>query len=232
MQNSHRSALPLNLQHLRTFQALAQLESFSRAGEQVCLSQSAVSRHIGALEDSLGLRLFERVGRRAVLTSAGRVLRTRLDALMREADTLPRVVKDLSEGVQGDIRIGACITAANALLAPLLGLYRRKYPEVGLGLQPGSSVGILESLRRGEIDLAFVTSDRLPPEATTLAEIPDELVLIAAPNHKLCFRRGLKPRDLSGCDFIQREAASDTRAVVAHWFEAEGIQARNLMGVW
>lgn len=232
MQNSHRTTLQMNLQHLRTFQALARVENFSRAGEQVGLSQSAVSRHIGALEDSLGLRLFERVGRRAVLTSAGRVLRTRLDALMREADTLPRVVKDLSEGVQGDIRLGACITAANSLLAPLLGLYRRKYPEVGLGLQPGSSAGIVESLRRGEIDLAFVTSDRLPPEAATLAEIPDELVLLAARNHKLSLRRGLKPGDLSGCDFIQREPASDTHATVTHWLEAEGVQVRNLMGVW
>lgn len=232
MRNLHRSLLQLDFQHLRTFQTLARVENFSRAGEQVGLSQSAVSRHIRALEDSLGLRLFERVGRRAVLTSAGRVLRARLETLMREADTLPRVLKDLSEGVQGDVRIGACITAANALLPPVLGLYRQKYPEVGLALQPGSSARVIENLRRGEIDLAFVASDRLPSDATTLAEIPDELVLIAAPNHKISLRRGLKPGDLSGCDFIQREPTSDTRALVAHWFEAEAVQVRNLMDVW
>ena len=232
MLNSHNTSRDLNLQHLRTFQALARLENFSRAGEEVGLSQSAVSRHIGALEDSLGLRLFERVGRRAVLTSAGRILRAHLDALIREADTLPRVLKDLAEGAQGDIRIGACITAANSFLPRVLGLYRHKYAEVGLALQPGSSVRIVEMLRRGEIDLGFVASDRLPSDATTLAEIPDELVLIAARNHKLSLRRGLKPGDLSGCDFIQREPASDTHATVAHWLEAEGVRVRNLMGVW
>jgi DNA-binding transcriptional LysR family regulator len=232
MQISHRTILQLNFQHLRTFLTLAHVENFSRAGEQVGLSQSAVSRHIRALEDSLGLKLFERIGRRAVLTSAGRILQARMEALMREADMLPRVLKDLSEGIQGDIRIGACITAANALLPQVLGLYRQKYPDVGLALQPGNSAGIVENLRRGEIDIAFIASDRLPSDVTIVAEIPDELVLFAAPNHQMSLRRGLKPQDLSDCDFIQRETPSDTHAMVSHWLEAEGIEVRNLMDVW
>jgi len=64
MQVPHRSLLPLNFQHLRTFLASARVENFSIVGEQVGLSQSAVSRHIRAMEDSLGMRLFERFGRR------------------------------------------------------------------------------------------------------------------------------------------------------------------------
>jgi DNA-binding transcriptional LysR family regulator len=232
MQISHRTLLQLNFQHLRTFLALARVENFSRVGEQVGLSQSAVSRHIRALEDSLGMRLFERIGRRAVLTSAGRILRTRLETLIREADTLPRVLKDLSEGIQGDLRIGACITAANALLPQVLGLYRQKYPQVGLALQPGNSAGIVENLRRGEVDIAFVVSDRLPSDVIALAEIPDDLVLFAAPGHRIALRRGLRPEDLSDCDFIQREDPSDTHAMVTRWLGAEGIEVRNLMDVW
>jgi len=232
MHISHRTLYQLNFQHLRSFLTLARLENFSRTGEQVGLSQSAVSRHIRALEDSLGMRLFERIGRRAVLTSAGRILRTRLGTLMREADTLSRVLKDLSEGIQGDLRIGACITAANALLPQVLGLYRQKYPDVGLALQPGNSADIVENLRRGEIDFAFVALDRLPSDVTVLAEIPDDLVLFAAPNHQLSLRHELKPRDLSDCDFIQRETPSDTHAMVTGWLEAEGIEVRNLMDVW
>src|SRR5512136_945566 len=139
MQISHRTISQLNFQHLRTFLTLARLENFSRTGEQVGLSQSAVSRHISALEDSLGVRLFERIGRRAILTPAGRILRARMETLMREADALPRILNDLSEGIQGDLRIGACITAANAVLPQVLGLYRQKYPNVGLLLQPGNS---------------------------------------------------------------------------------------------
>lgn len=96
---TEHSSLP-DLDHLRTFLALARLENFSRAGEQIGLSQSGVSRRIRLLEESLGLRLFERIGRRAILTSAGRTLRARLETLMREAETLPRLLRDLAEGAR------------------------------------------------------------------------------------------------------------------------------------
>jgi DNA-binding transcriptional LysR family regulator len=230
MQSQHSSLPDIDLRHLRTFVALAELGNFSRTGERVGLSQSAVSRHIRGLEDALGVRLFERLGRRAVLTSAGQTLRTRLEILMREADSLPRVIRDLAEGVRGDVRIGASITAANAILPPLLGAYRRRYPRVALALEPDNSARVLEVLARGEIDLAFVGSDALPPGASVLAEIPDEVLLIAPRTHPFAGRR-VRSADLAGCDFIQRDAASDTRALVARWFQAEGVQPRTVMEV-
>ena len=195
------------------------------------LSQPAVSRHVRAMEDAAGVRLFERLDRRAVLTSAGEALRTRLETLMREADALPRVIRDLAEGVHGDVRIGATITAANAILPSLLGEYRRSYPSVELALQPGSSARVLEMMARGEIDLALVGSTTLPSQAAVLAEIPDEVLLVAAREHALAGRR-VKPADLRGCEFIQREPASDTRALVTKWFQAEEVQVRTVMDVW
>ena len=230
MQNQHRKLPDIEFQHLRTFLALAESGNFSQTGRHVGLSQSAVSRHILALEDSLGLRLFERLGRRAVLTSAGKALRTRLESLIREAESLPRMLRDLAEGVQGEVRMGASITAANAILPPLLGDYRRRYPAVELALQPANSARVFETLTRGEVDLAIVGSDDLPSRATVLAEIPDEVLLVAPREHPFAGRR-MKPGVLAGCDFIQREPTSDTRALVAHWFRAEGVQLRNIMEV-
>lgn len=231
MQNAHRTGpLDIDFRHLRTFLTLARLGNFSQTGREVALSQSAVSRHIRALEDTLGLRLFQRLGRRAVLTSAGHTLRTRLATLMREAESVPRVIRDLAEGVRGDIRIGASITAAHAILPPLFGAYRRRYPDVAVTLQPGNSAHALETLARGEIDLAFVGSDALPPGTHVVAEIPDQIVFIAPRAHPLAGRR-LRPADLAGCDFIQRDAASDTRALVDRWFQAERVQPRTVMEV-
>ena len=232
MQKTHRMLGQLNLQHLHTFQSLARIQNFSRVGEQVGLSQSAVSRHIRALEDSLGLRLFDRIGRRVVLTPEGKVLRSRLEALAREADALPGLLQDLSAGVRGDLSIGACITAANAFLPSVLGRFRQQYPSVALGFRPSSTEDSIDSLRRGEMDLAFVAADRLPPEVTTLAEIPDDLVLISGPKRKHSPRRALKPGALSDLEFIQREESSDTRALLTRWLEAEGIVVRDVMDVW
>lgn len=230
MHNQHRNLPYIDFQHLRTFLALAQFGNFSQTGQQVALSQSAVSRHIRALEDSLGVRLFDRLGRRAVLTSAGQALRTSVETLMREAESLPRLLRDLAEGVRGEVRIGASITVANAVLPPLLGDYRRRYPAVELALQPGNSVRVFEALARGEVDLAIAGSDALPPKTAVLAEIPDEVLLVAPRAHPLAGRR-VKSSELAGCDFIQRESASDTRALVAHWLQAEGVQLHNIMEV-
>jgi LysR family transcriptional regulator, low CO2-responsive transcriptional regulator len=231
MQPPNSSLPDIDFRYLRTFLALARFGNFSETGRQVGLSQPAVSRQVRAVEDALGVRLFERLGRRAVLTSAGQALRTRLETLMREADSLPRLIRDLAEGVHGDVRIGATITAANAILPSLLGEYRRSYPSVELALQPGSSARVLEVLTRGEIDLALVGSDTLPASVTVLAEIPDAVLLIAARDHRFAGRR-VKPADLEGCEFIQREPASDTRTLVSRWLQTEGVHVRNVMDVW
>lgn len=231
MQSSHRPVCDLQFEHLRTFLTLADFGSFSRTGDQIGLSQSAVSRHIRALESALGSRLFERLGRRAVLTSAGNVLRTRLETLMREAETLPRIIRDLTEGVRGELRIGACVTAANSILPMLLGRYRRQYPEVQITLRPGSNQKAVEGLRRGDLDLGFVSSDAVPSTLNVLAEIRDEVVLIAGRKDPL-LRGRIRPSDLSGRDFIQREPASDTRSLASRWFDAHGIEPRIAMDMW
>jgi DNA-binding transcriptional LysR family regulator len=230
MQKQHSNPLALDFRHLRTFLGLAQVANFSETGRRLGLSQSAVSRHIRALEETLGLRLFERLGRRAVLTSAGRALHTRLQTLMREAESLPRVISDLAKGVVGDLRIGASVTAANAILPAVLGAYRRRYPSVELALQPSNSARVLEILGRGEIDLAFVGCETLPSGMSALAQIPDEVVLIASREHSFAGQR-ITLEDLKSCDFIQRDAESDTRALVASWFRAEGVHPRTVMEV-
>jgi DNA-binding transcriptional LysR family regulator len=231
MMHKMHSRLPdIDFSHLRTFLALTKVANFSETGRQLGLSQSAVSRHIRGLEEMLGVRLFERLGRRAVLTSAGRALRTRLQTLMREAESLPRAIRDLAQGVRGDLRIGASVTAANAIVPPVLGAYRRQYPNVELALQPSNSARLLETLGSGEIDLAFVGCEAPPQGVTVLAEIPDEIVLITSRAHPFAGRR-IRQEDMRGCDFIHRDVGSDTRAMVEQWFRAESVQPRTLMEV-
>jgi DNA-binding transcriptional LysR family regulator len=92
-------------------------------------------------------------------------------------------------------------------------------------------VRVLEGLARGEVDLAMVGSSALPSHVALLAEIPDDVLLVAAREHPLAGRR-VKPADLNGREFIQREPASDTRALVATWFQAQHVQVRTVMDVW
>lgn len=231
MRGSNSDVPAIDFRYLRTFLALAEIGNFSETGRRVGLSQPAVSRHVRAIEDSVGLRLFERLGRRAVLTPAGEALRSRLETLMREAESLPRLIRDLADGVHGAVRVGATITAANAILPPLVGEFRRIYPSVELSLQPGSSARVIDALTRGETDLALVGASALPAHVGVLAEIPDELVLVVANDDPLA-RRRVRPAELSGLPFIQREPASDTRTLAAEWFQREAVQVRTVMDVW
>lgn len=231
MQDQHSNVLAnVDFRHLRTFRALAQISNFSAAGRLLGLSQSAVSRQIGALEQALGVRLFERLGRRAVLTFAGNALRMRLERLMREAESLPRLLADLTEGVHGELRIGASTTAANTIVPTLLAAYHRRYPQVRLALETNNSVRVLESLERGAIDVGFLGVDMLPEPISLLAELPDELILIASPRHPFA-RRRLSSDDLKNCDFIQRDVGSHTRTLVDHWFDAQRVRPRTVMEV-
>jgi len=90
---------------------------------------------------------------------------------------------------------------------------------------------VLETLVRGEVEIGFVAVDSVPSHATALAEIRDDLVLVAGATHRLC-RRRLRPADLTGCDFIHRESSSDTRRLVTRWLERNRIQVRTLMDIW
>lgn len=231
MQIMHNTKLPdIDFRHLRAFLALAQIGNFSATARTLAVSQSAVSRQILALEAALGVRLFERLGRRAVLTFAGNALRARLERLVREAESLPRLIADLSEGVRGELRIGAATTPANTIVPALLIAYRRRYPEVRLALEINNSERLLESLQRGVIDVAFVAAKTVPPAILLLAETPDELVLIASPSNPLT-HRPLKPEDLCDCEFIERLSGAHTRTVVEQWFQSQRVQPRSRMEV-
>jgi DNA-binding transcriptional LysR family regulator len=231
MQDQHRTQLPdIDFRHLRTFVALAQVGNFSAAGRTLGLSQSAVSRQIGALEMAFSMRLFDRLGRRARLTFAGNALRARLERLMREAESLPRALADLREGVQGELRIGASTTLANTVVPPLLSTYRRKFPQVRLALENSTAPRLFESLERGAIDIAFTATEALPSAITVVAELPDELVLIASQSHPLAKKR-IAIEELRNCDFIQRDSGSHTRQLVELWFQAERVQPRTAMEV-
>jgi DNA-binding transcriptional LysR family regulator len=215
---------------VRTFLALVEIGNFSAAGGALGLSQSAVSRQIGALEEALGVRLFERLGRRAVLTSAGVVLRARLERLVREAESLPRLIADLDTGLRGELRIGASTTPANTVVPQLLSAYHRRYPRVTLTFQIAGGGRIVENLERGAIDIGFFGAEALPPSVSVVAEIADQLIFIAAPAHPLA-RKRLTPKDLESCDFIQRDPGSHTRSMVEQWLQAQHARPRTILDV-
>lgn len=222
----------MNLAQVATFLAVARTESFTKAGRQVHLSQSAVSRQIQDLEKSLCVQLFERFGSRVFLTTAGRTLRDEAPRLLRQVEKMRQQLKDIGQGNSGDIRVGVTVSVANTFLAPVLARFRQGNRSANLSLQLGHSLALLENLRQNEIDVAIVGSPADRADLEVCLRIHDELVLVAAPDHPLAEKKELSPNRLDGVEFIFREFGSDSRALVEKWLEKRGVVVKTLMALW
>jgi LysR family transcriptional regulator, cyn operon transcriptional activator len=157
MQNCYGGAA-MNLRHLRAFAAIADAGGFVRAAAGLNLSQPALSRQIHALEDELGVSLFDRVGRRVQLTSEGEDLLRRGRRLLAEADSLGERARLLRGGETGILRIGATPQVIENLLANFLIQYRRRHPRVEVHLVEDGGVRLHGRLERGDVHLALTAT--------------------------------------------------------------------------
>jgi LysR family transcriptional regulator, low CO2-responsive transcriptional regulator len=233
MSMSHDTGNPnVNLEQLETFLAVARLKSFTKAAPQVHRTQSAVSRQIQELERSLGVPLFERLGKQVLLTDAGRMLQHDAPLLLQQSETLRGRLRDIGQGVTGEIRIGATVTAANTFIPDVLAQFRRRYPDVRLNLFPGQSSRLVRRLRRNELDVAVLGSSVEEADLTTLLHVPDQIVMVASPDHPLTRKRSIRPEQLAGEELILRESGSDSRDLVERWFESQQVSIKMLMDLW
>src|SRR5262245_45817980 len=152
----------MNLQHLRTFIAIADAGGVHRAASHVNLSQPAASRQIQALESELGERLFDRVGRGIQLTSAGEDLLRRGRRVLAEVSAFTERAAVLRKGKSGILRVGATPMVIENTLVPFLGTYRRGHPGVEVQLLEDGGLRLPDRLGDAEIQLALtvVVDDR------------------------------------------------------------------------
>src|SRR5947209_11686335 len=175
----------MNLQNLRVFLKVAELEHITRASEELGLSQPAVTKTIQSLEHDIGLELVERQGRRIALTHAGRVLQNytrQMFALEREMEEALATLRDV-EG--GEVTLAANTTTGVYLLPPIVAQFRARYPQVNLHIAILNSHEIVEETLNWHLDFGLVEGNpaMLPPGLVVLPFSSDELVLIVAPNH-------------------------------------------------
>jgi DNA-binding transcriptional LysR family regulator len=201
----------VSLHQLGVFRTVARHESFSRAAEELYISQPAVSAHVRELERLYGVDLFEQVGRRVRLTEAGRLLEEYADRLLALVEESRRALDELKGVAQGHLAVGASTIPGAYFLPEALGHFQQQHPGVEVAFRIGDTHQVLGMLRRGEVELAVVGESR---EETGLLLRPyrsDELVLVAAPGHRWA-RDGLGDvAELAREAFIMRERGSSTR---------------------
>jgi DNA-binding transcriptional LysR family regulator len=222
--------MPFSLQLLRVFVAVAHRQSFTRAAEQLGLTQPGVSKSIRELERQAGTRLVERIPTGVRLTEAGTVLLAHARAILAEERAAEDAMHALSGLGRGSLRIGASPTIATYLLPAFVHAFSVRHPAIELRLQTATSKAVAAALLARELDIGLAEAP--VPEDARLRVVPwreDELVVIAAPSHALAPQAPIPLSALADELVVLRESGSGTRRTVLDLLAAHGVVPRRTL---
>jgi DNA-binding transcriptional LysR family regulator len=218
----------LNPDHLRTIAEVIAQGSFTRAAKRLNLAQPTVSLQVRELEARLGVRLVERLGKRAFATAAGRELIEHGTRIAEETERLVAAMRRHRDGWLGRVRVGSSTTALIYHLPPVLQALRSGHPNIQLVVTTGTTNGVVERILRNEIDLGVVS---LPISERLLDVVPlkrEPLVAILPAQAKRVPAR-VTPQVLLQHPLILEIARAHVRALIVDWLSAGGAEPRAAM---
>lgn len=215
----------MELRQLQHFVAVAEEQHFTRAAQRVHIVQSALSSSIRALEEELGVKLFQRTTRRVRLTAAGALFlekaRTALDAVQAARDA----VRELKGLARGTLSIGTVQSLPAFLDLPsLLAAFHAEYPDIEVRLCQGSTSHLFDKLKSGRLDLAILPLCDPPAEVETRLIACDALVMACPSNHPLAGKTGVPLSAFRDDPYVDFEPAWGTRRLVDRGFVRAGIE--------
>lgn len=216
----------LNLRQLTVFYYVAKNLSFTRAAEELFISQPAVTMQIAALEELYGLPLFSRKKNKLTLTEAGEALFPYAEKLMEIGYQAERVLLNMKANPHGLLRIGTTKTFARYLLTPFILKFREAYPQISIKIDEGSSDEIVLSILYGRNDIAIVGRVDYPERVETfpfMGHESDALVALVPKDHRFAGKKSVSLEELTDEPLILRERGSSTRSVTLAAMDSIGI---------
>jgi DNA-binding transcriptional LysR family regulator len=212
----------ITLRQLQVFERVARRLSFTRAAEELFLTQPAVSMQIKQFEEAVGLPLFERLGKKIYLTRAGEELYRLSRTISQQLEEAEQLIEEL-KGVEGGRLVVAVASTVHYFAIRLLAEFCRRYPKVRISFKVTNRKGLLQQLDDNEADIVLMGQ---PPEDQDLkaeAFLDNPLVIIAPPGHPLAARPRIPLQALRHETFLMREQGSGTRNSVERFFAEQGL---------
>ena len=201
----------MDIRKLEVFCKVYELRSFSRAGDETYLSQPTVGGHIKSLEDHLGCRLFDRLGKEVVPTRAGDILYEHAVKIIQLREETERAISLFQGKLKGKLLVGGSTIPGDYILPALLGEFRETYPDVVTSLKVGDTKQIVDMVLDAEIEVGMVGARLEHPSVIYHVFQEDELILAAAYGNTFSQRAPLSLGDLTTIPFVLREYGSGTR---------------------
>lgn len=214
--------LHVTFRQLSVFEAVARHLSFSRAAQELHLTQPAVSMQIKQLEENVGTALFEQLGKKIYLTEAGHELYHYSRTIAQQLNELEAVLSELKGLKRGKLKISVASTA-NYFAPQLLATFSQRFPTITVSLNVTNRQTLLMQLANNEMDMAIMGQ---PPEGLDLVAesfMENPLVVIAPMNHPLARQKNIPLARLAQETFLMREEGSGTRIAMERYFEAHGV---------
>lgn len=219
----------MDIRDLEVFLSVAKHLNFTRASEEMHLSQPSVSVRVRELEKELKLKLFEQLGKRVVLTEAGRLLEPHAQRVVAALDDAKHVIEEVQGFERGVLRIGASTTPGIYLAPKLFAMFKARYPKIEIHLAIEDTRKVEEGLIRNEYDFGFVGGRLIGDEVKLVPWLTDEVVLVAPPDHPLAQSKLVQLKHLANHQFIFRESGSATRKVVDEKLRLLNLQLQSAM---
>lgn len=213
----------ITLRQLKVFERVARRLSFTRAAEELYLTQPAVSMQIKQFEESIGLPLFERLGKKIFLTRAGEELYRLSRQVSQQMEEAEQLVEEL-KGTEGGRLVVAVASTVHYFAIRLLADFCKSYPKVKVNFKVTNRKGLLQLLEDNEVDTVLMGQ---PPDELDLAAesfMENPLVIIAPANHPRIGERQIRLEDLRNETFLMREQGSGTRNSVERFFAEHGVR--------
>jgi DNA-binding transcriptional LysR family regulator len=213
---------------LKVFRSVATLLSFTKAANELFISQPAISKHIQELEKEYGVQLFDRIGNRIQLTRAGQLMLDHACKIIDAYQNLDFDMKKLTEKSGGELRIGASTTISQYVLPELIAEFRKLYPDIRITLLSGNSHEIEDALAAGRIDLGMVEGIKRQPTFKYTPFMKDELVAFVHCSNPLAQQDEISLNLLRQTPIVLRELGSGTLDVIQKALQENGIALSDL----
>ncbi|CAM2928419.1 LysR family transcriptional regulator [Paenibacillus sediminis] len=223
----------MDLKHLHTFKVVAETKGFTKAAETLSYAQSSVTAQIQALEEELQTKLFDRLGKKIILTASGEKLLPYAVKLLEMHDAALNDITSANETPTGTLTIGAPESLAAFRLPAIIKQYTEKYPQVKLALRPGACWELRNLTRSGELDLAFTLETELSdPDLHIETLVIEEMALVAPPTHPLAAFDQLQTEDLRDVTFLHTEPGCSYRSLFEKHLNSRGIFTNTDLEFW
>jgi len=204
----------MNFYQLVYFRKVAETRSISRAAEELLITQPAVSKQVRALEEELGERLFDRIGKKVFLTKTGEVLLVHADKILRSVEEAKTAVRDLSEECSGELVIGTSDHISLHRLPSILKSYISAFPKVDLKLRCHRSETVLEMVGKNLVDIGVITLPRVSANLISRVRWKDPMSLVFPKGHPLTKLKKVRLKDITPYGMILPEAGTTTRETI------------------